>query len=119
MKKSPSKYRCRKVVKRDPRGNIHKIYESVSDAALCCVELKFTVKQLYNHLCHAYGTLWHGYYWEWLDGGQEGVVEKLCLGADCGRKFLSRGIHHRICPTCVKRNNYSPSAHKVHTDSKR
>ena len=114
-----SKRKCKKIVKRDPQGNVVAIYDGVRDAVVCHVGLDFTEKQLYNHLYHSMGNLWHGYYWEWQNESQGKASERSCIGTDCGRKFISRGPHNRFCPTCTNRGGSNPVAHKVHADGKR
>src|SRR3972149_6706021 len=119
MTKSHSDRKCKKIVQRDPQGNVVRVYHSVKDAVLCHIGLDFTEKQPYNHLYHNMGGLWRGYYWEWQNESQAEKMERLCIGIECGRRFISRGTHNRLCPTCTNRGGSNPVAHKVHADGKR
>jgi len=116
MTKSHSKYKCKKIVKRDPQGVVVTVYDSVKAAAACH---GFTEKQLYNHLYHRAGSLWHGCCWEWQNKAQEKGSMRLCIGIDCNHKFVSRGPHNRLCPTCTNKGGSNPVTHKVHADGKR
>lgn len=111
------KYHSRKIAQRGPQGNIFKIHDSVKDAAYWSGGA-FTSKQLYNHLYHSEGALWHGYYWEWYESG-EGVVERECLDVGCGRKFISKGPHNRFCPRCRRGGDSNPLTYKVHGEGKK
>lgn len=35
--------------------------------------------------------------------------ERVCLGSNCGAKFMSEGPHNRLCAECAKRANASTS----------
>lgn len=110
-------YRTKKIVQRDPQGGVVKVYDSAKHAAESCGV--FTSKQLYNHLYHSAGALWHGYYWEWNYGedvATSDAGERQCLGAECGRKFISRGAGNRFCPRCAGREGSNPFTYKVHGD---